>query len=341
MTFEEEVVLAIVAVKGGQGESAKRTVARLVQSLELQRNMFAGRFRWKTRETRMLVYLVILGAVAAWKFVPRPWHPSITLETGHHVIYSTATRQQTEDTAHALELLYRAYSNRLGSLESFQGAHSRLKLKLFRDRAEFRWVHPNLGWAEAFYRKPYCRAYFSAADINPYHWMLHESVHQLNREVAHVKLEKWLEEGLAEYFSTSRLNSNALLLGEIDPNTYPVWWIDELATAPDLQENIRNGSVIPLGVIITNRGGPSLNRHFNLYYLHWWTLTHFLFENTRCREHALDLVRQGGSLQAFEQTLGPVEEVQLEWHGHVRRLKGALSTVHSRSSLDSADTNGQ
>ena len=273
----------------------------------------------------MLIYLAILSAVAAWKFVPRPWHPSITLETQHHLIYSSATRQQTEETAHTLELLYQAYSNRFGMLKAFQEAHPKLKVKLFKDRAEFRWINPNLGWAEAFYREPYCRAYFSAAELNPYHWMLHESVHQLNREVAHMKLEKWLEEGLAEYFSTSRLTSNGLALGQPDPNTYPVWWIDELATSPDLTENIRNGSVIPLRAILTNRGGPSLTSHFNLYYLHWWTLTHFLFESPRCREHALEVVSCHGSLDAFEQTLGSVDQVQVEWHTYVRHLKDVLS----------------
>ncbi len=273
----------------------------------------------------MLIYLAILGAVAAWKFIPRPWHPSTTLETQHHLIYSTATRQQTDETAHTLELLYQAYSNRMSSLDTFQVVHPKLQVKLFKDRAEFRRINPNLGWAEAFYREPYCRAYFSAAEINPCHWMLHESVHQLNREVAHLKLEKWLEEGLAEYFSTSRVTSNALMLGVIDPNTYPVWWIDELATAPDLQDNIRNGSVIPLRAIITNRGGPSLNRQFNLYYLHWWSLTHFLFESPRCRDHALELVRQGGTLEAFEKALGPVDRVQVEWHNYVRHLKSVLS----------------
>jgi hypothetical protein len=273
----------------------------------------------------MLVYVLILGTVAAWKFIPRPWHPSITLQTGHHLIYSTATRQQTEETAHTLNLLYLSYSNQLSSLTTFQRLHPKLKVKLFKDRAEFRRINPNLGWAEAFYREPYCRAYFSAAEINPYHWMLHESVHQLDHEVAHLNLEKWLEEGLAEYFSTSRLTSNGLALGQIDPNTYPVWWMDELATAPDLAENIRNGSVIPLRAIITGRGGPSLNTRFNLYYLHWWTLTHFLFESPRCRKYALELVRRGGSLEAFEQILGPVDQMQVEWHNYVRHLKSVLS----------------
>ena len=188
-----------------------------------------------------------------------------------------------------------------------------------------RQVNPGLGWAEAFYREPYCLAYFSAAEVNPYHWMLHESVHQLNHEVAHLALEKWLEEGVAEYFSTSRVISNRLALGRIDVNTYPVWWMELIATTPELGENLRNGSVIPLRSIITNQGGPSMNSRFNLYYLHWWTLTHFIFESPQYRDRALALVQRGGGLEAFEQAIAPVNQVQTEWHTYVRRLKSALA----------------
>jgi hypothetical protein len=284
-------------------------------------------FRWKlkARETRMLLYLLVVLGVAAWRFVPRPWHPSLRLETAHYTICSTATRPQTEDTARVMELLYSAYSNRFGALENFQREHPRLQVKLFKDRTEFRRINPGLGWVEAFYRKPYCRAYFSADENNPYHWMLHESVHQLNHEVAHLELAKWLEEGLAAYFSTSRLQPNELAVGRIDPDTYPVWWLDEIATSADLAENIRNGSVIPLRSIIANRGGPSMNRLFNLYYLHWWTLAHFIFESPPYREHASALAQQGGGLAAFEHTIGPVDQVQTEWHAYVRSLKAALS----------------
>jgi len=293
----------------------------------------------------MLIYLLVLLGIAAWKFIPRPWHPAVVLELPHHVIYSTATRQQTEDTAHAMELLYGAYSNCFAAVAQFETGHPKLKVKLFKDRAEFRWINPGLGWAEAFYRKPYCRAYFSAAEINPYHWMLHESVHQLNHEVAHLKLEKWLEEGLADYFSTSRIGTNDLAVGRIDPNTYPVWWMDQLAISPDLSENIRNGSVIPLRSIITNRGGPSLNTHFNLYYLHWWTLTYFIFESPRYRKHGLTLAQRGGGLEIFEQTIGPVEQVQSEWHAYVRRLKAALAggdvEFHKSGKLPEIQTDGR
>ncbi|MDR3460406.1 MAG: DUF1570 domain-containing protein [Verrucomicrobiae bacterium] len=284
-------------------------------------------FRWKLqpREIRWLIYLSVVLVVGLWKFMPRPWHPTAVVETPHHKIYSTATSQQIQDTAHALELLYAAYSNRLGTVSGWQADHPKLQIKLYKDRDEMRRINPGLGWAEAFYRPPCCRAYFAADEINPYHWMLHESVHQLNHEVAHLKLEKWLDEGLADYFATSRITNDKLDVGNIDLNTYPVWWIDSLATSSNLTENIKNGSVIPLRAIITDHGGPSINDQFNLYYLHWWTLTHFLFESEKYHDRAVKLAQKGGGLADFETIIGPVDQVQTEWHDYVRRLKAALA----------------
>jgi hypothetical protein len=285
------------------------------------------RVRFAAREKRLLVYLVLVMGIAAWKFIPRPWHPTFTLKTPHHTIFSTATFQQTRATANAMTLVYECYSNNLGVLPGFDPRHRSLKVKLYQDRDELRSINPGMGWAEAFYSKPYCRAYYAGSEPNPYHWMLHESVHQLNEEVAHLKLAKWLEEGLADYYGTSQLTTNGLALGEIDPNTYPVWWMHILATAPRLEENIRNQSVIPLRVIITNRGGPSLRGHFNLYYLHWWTLTHFIFESPQYHDNAVRLVKAGGGLTDFELLIGPVEKIQKEWHLHVRKLKDRLSNA--------------
>jgi hypothetical protein len=281
------------------------------------------RFNWST--VRWLIYFTILLGVVVWKYCPRPWTAARTIETPHYLIASTASQAQTEEVGRVVELLYNAYSNRFGTLPTFRHEHPKLMLLFYKDRREFRWVNPDLGWAEAFYRKPYCRAYYSADEINHYHWMLHEAVHQLNREVAQLDLVKWLDEGTAEYFSTSRIQDGQLMPGRIDPNTYPVWWMDEIATAPDLQASLTNGSVIPLRAIITDRGGPGMNQEFNLYYLHWWTLTHFIFENPKYRTSAMILLQRGGELEAFEQTIGPVANVEPDWYCHVRRIKAALA----------------
>lgn len=283
----------------------------------------------RRRQTRLILYLVVLLGIAGWRFLPRPWHPTQTLETERHRILSTATKEETAEVAHALPLLYAAYSNRFGSVGGFRADHPKLTVKLYRDRDELRRIHPGLGWAEAFYSPPVSHAYFARVEINPLHWLLHESVHQLNHEVAHLHLENWLDEGLATYFGTSRLDSTELAPGQIDPNTYPVWWMDELATRTNLAENLANGSVIPLRAIITGRGGPRMNTRFNLYYLHWWSLAHFLLESEAHRTNALRLVQRGGDLASFEELIGPAEQVQLEWHTHVQRLKVLLSAPPS------------
>ena len=155
--------------------------------------------------------------------------------------------------------------------------------------------------------------------------MLHKTTHQLNNEVAQLHLAKWLEEGVAEYFSTSRIRDGKLMVGQIDPQTYPVWWIDDIATATNVQACVANGSVIPLRAIITNTGGPSMNTHFNLYYLHWWTLTHFLFENPKFRDSSLMLLEHGGSLDDFEKDIGPVDSVTSGWFRHVATIKTAVA----------------
>jgi hypothetical protein len=280
--------------------------------------------RLSNREKRLVFLLGVVVALAAWKFVPRPWKPARTIETAHYLIASTATAEQTEQVAKAVEILYGAYSNRFGALPTFTPNHAKLKLMLYKDRAEMRRINPGLGWAEAFYRKPYCRAYYSAEEINPYHWMLHEAVHQLNEEVAHVDPVKWLEEGLAEYFSTSRIHDGKLQLGKVDPNTYPVWWLSEIATEPSMATNVENGSVIPLRKIITNRGGPRMSSHVNLYYLHWWTLTHYVFESAQTSEKANELVKTRGDLESFEKIFGSIECVETNWYAHVRELKRRL-----------------
>ena len=289
------------------------------------------RRKLSSREKLLLLCLALVASVAVWKSYPRTWKPTLTLETEHYRVASTATREQTERVGQVVEVLYAAYSNRFRALPSFQRNHPRLSLKLYKDRPEMRRVNPALGWAEAFYAKPDCHAYYSAEEVNPHQWMLHEAVHQLNEEVAHLKLEHWLSEGVAEYFSTSQINESRLALGRIDYNTYPVWWLDELATTPDLKTNLQNKSVIPLRQIVTGHGGPSLSRNFNLYYLHWWTLTHFIFESEKHHGAAIELVRGGGDVASFERLIGPLAQVEADWHAYVRRMKAGPSARDRRN----------
>jgi hypothetical protein len=104
----------------------------------------------------MLAYLGILLAILAWDTARRRWSPDVVEETEHYVIDSTATPDQTAEIGHVAEIVYAGYRQLASQLECQIQPHPNLKIKLFKDRQEFRHCNRIRGWAEAFYRKPYC-----------------------------------------------------------------------------------------------------------------------------------------------------------------------------------------
>lgn len=156
--------------------------------------------------------------------------------------------------------------------------------------------------------------------------MMHEAMHQLNRQVARVSPAQWLEEGIATYISTSRIVDGRLRPGLVDTNTYPVWWRHVLAVAGDRGRDRANGTVIPLRVIVGGSGGPDMDEAFNLYYLHWWTLTHFLVHHDGGAyvDGLGRLLRGSQDVAAFERHIGPIPRVEREWYAYVLELKKTL-----------------
>lgn len=281
----------------------------------------------QAREKRMLAYVAILVVVLGWDTVRRHWSADLVEETEHYVIYSTATPEQTTQIGVVAEIVYTGYHQLAEHLNCRIGSHPKLKLKLFKDRQEFRHCNRGVGWAEAFYRRPYCCQYFSSDEVHPYHWMMHEATHQLNTEAAHLDLPQWLDEGLACYVATSCIVDGALVLGQVDTNTYPVWWLDTMLTSGDLESDKHSMTVIPLHQIISGRGGPDLDEHVNLYYLHWWSLTHFLmeYEGGVYVPGVRRLLAEGAHPAAFEKHIGQIETIEGQWYRYVLDLKRDLA----------------
>jgi hypothetical protein len=279
--------------------------------------------RLTARDKRLLALFAIFVAVAAWFYAPRRWSAKVVVETEHYVIRSSATKEQTREIGLVAEIVYLGYRQLAGNLQRTIQPHPKLGVKLFKDRREFRRCNAIHGWAEAFYRRPDCYQYYSAEETHPYHWMMHEATHQLNDLAAHLSLPQWLEEGIACYVSTSRIVDNALRLGEIDTHTYPVWWLDSVELSGDLEADKKTGNIIPLRAIVSGEGGPSMNRHFNLYYVHWWSLTHFLlhYDAGKYREGLGRLIAEGGGLTAFEKYVGEAGDVERQWYGYLGDLQ--------------------
>ena len=254
------------------------------------------------------------------------------IETAHYLIHSSATEEQTARVAEAVEALHAAYTRFFAGTPGMQSNPAKLQLVLYKDQAEFKAHNRSSPWAEAYYLPPRSHAYYGDGD-NPIHWMTHEATHQLNREVAHFRKTKWIDEGLADYFGSSWIADGELTPGSIDPATYPIWWLPRLSLTGNLQDDIATGRIIPLRAIVSGKGGPDINRNVNLYYIEYWSLTHFLFHYQEGKYAAQyrQLIATDGTLENFERLIGPIDRIQAEWYAYLQTVAKATQPAPARA----------
>ena len=131
--------------------------------------------------------------------------------------------------------------------------------------------------------------------------------------------------------------------GSIDADAYPIWWLPDLALGGDVEVEIRAGRFISLRDLIEDTG-PDISRHVNLYYIEYWSLSHFLFHyrDGSYAERYRRLIAAGGSLRDFERIIGPVDRVQAEWYGYLRaridEARGARAEPIASPSRQSGQT---
>lgn len=242
-------------------------------------------------------------------------------ETDHYRIHYTGTAEQADRVGSAAEKLYAAYTSVFPPTAA--AAQGKLILVLYKDRTEFKSNNRSSAWAEAYYIKPACYAYFDATAENPYHWMMHEATHQLSRQISGFRRNRWIDEGLASYFSASRLAESGLQLGTIDANAYPIWWVGRFQLTGDAARDVAAETFIPIEVLLTGKGGPDVDLKFNLYYVDAWSLTHFMFhyENGKYAQAYKEFLAQGATLDAFVSLVGSLERVQEEWYRYLLELQ--------------------
>jgi hypothetical protein len=250
------------------------------------------------------------------------------LDTTHYAIASNAEPGQTQRVGEVLEALHVAYAGFFAGQLPAVAPGTRHQVALYRDRPDFQKHNTSRAWAEGFYRKPVCHAYFDATAANPVHWMLHEATHQLDTEWAGFPRTPWVEEGLASYFGTSRLEDGVLSPGTLDPDTYPLWWLGDIGLSGDLERDLAARRIVPLRELI-DADGPPVPADVNRYYLGYWSLAHYLLhgENGRHAAAFRTMVQHGGSLEQFEKLVGPVETVQAGWYAHLRAQREALAAT--------------
>lgn len=286
-----------------------------------------------------IVRLVVMTSAVlmsgAWAGPPST---SRQFETEHYAITTYASAAHTRRIGDAVESLHEAYAGLFPSIAARPTA-AKLLLTLYRDREQFRQASQGSDWAEAYYQPPRCFAYFAATDANPYHWMVHEAVHQLNHEVARIPAGRWINEGLATYFGSSVIINGKLKPGVPDVDAYPIWSVARLRLSGDLQRDIKRGRIIALRSLIAGKPGLEADANVNARYIGYWSLTHFLFhfENGRFASRFRQLIGAGGSVDNFERLVGPVEQVQDAWYRHLQeqvRLTGKFTSTSRAQNSD-------
>ncbi|MUV12930.1 hypothetical protein [Noviluteimonas gilva] len=248
----------------------------------------------------------------------KAWHET---RTPHYVVVSNAPQDQVALTGAAVEQLHDAWSQVFPDMPR---THAPLRLVLYRTRAEFKANNRSVPWAEAIYRTPECHAYV-ADGPNRVHWMVHEAAHQLSREVMGFKRERWIDEGLAGYFGASRIDAQGLHPGTLDPNTYPLWWLPQFHWSGNLEQDLRDGRLIPLRALLDG-SGPPIAGYVNLYYIEYWSLTHFLLHGEKGKYAAgyKRLLANGATLADFEREIGPTWQIQVAWYAWMRAQRARL-----------------
>jgi hypothetical protein len=270
---------------------------------------------------RLLVDLLLVAGVFGGYFWYTHWTPAHKLESEHYEALSTASIEDTRDALRKAEMLYGAYVD-FWDVEA-ESSGKKLLLKIYSSRKEFKRANPFSGWAEAFYKESYCHQYVEAERENrPYHWMVHEATHQLNNEVSHFELPQWAEEGIACYFSTSKMVDGKIILGVIDRDTYPIWWLSSLGLSGDLSRDKADQKIMSIRSIVNDEKPLKMSRHVNLYYIHWFSLVHFLLEGEqrKYREAFIACVQRPSCLEAFEKDIGPFQLIESQWYQYLLRL---------------------
>lgn len=248
----------------------------------------------------------------------------VEINTPHYLIVSTVEEDAARRAGVAVEALFDAYAAFFADA-SLPVAPSMLRVRLYGDRPEFLAASRSRPWAEAYYSRGVCHAYMDPDKPNPYHWLVHEAVHQLNREWTGFATDRWINEGLASYFGASRYAAGRLEPGVPDVEAYPARWLRRWELTGDWPTDVSNRRVIPLRTLIEGKAGPEMDAAVNAYYLGWWSLTHFLLHGAEGR-HAdayRTMARSGGSVAEFERRVGPLEKIEQQWYAHLAGLVAA------------------
>ncbi len=181
---------------------------------------------------------------------------------------------------------------------------------------------PGLGWAEALYHQGICDQYDDPSAELPWHWLVHEATHQLAWEDSHLPLPRWANEGLACLFSVSRIRKNRLILGSVERETYPTWWLVQKPLSGKMERDLRVGLLVSPSRILSESDDIDIAASLNSHYLSWWSMAHFFHatDSNAWRDWVLHDATKNGLIRRF----GPAQTLDQRWYKHVLELRDSV-----------------
>lgn len=212
----------------------------------------------------------------------------------------------TDDAAHAtaaLEAFERVRSFFLQSDQATSVPPGQVKIVAFRSEAEYAQYRLNPG-AFAYFLHNYKGDYIVMRDINPEHFpaVIHEYTHLVIQHSGW-KLPLWMNEGVAEVYSSLQVQGNQMVLGKL-----PVGRMNDL----------RRGEMLSLPALMAvDHSSPYYQQRdkMRLFYAEAWALSHMLMLSPEYKSKLLEFVAAISAgktgAECFEQIYGKtLEQVQ-------------------------------
>lgn len=241
----------------------------------------------------------------------------LEIASAHYQMWSTAPQARARQALDAAEALHTSWVAWTGTAKP---AHAqRHKLRLFASRDEMRRTLPGLHWAEAIYHDGLCDQYDDRFAEQPWQWLVHEATHQLAHEDSKLLLPRWANEGLACLFNTSRISKGRVLVGSVEPETYPVWWLRRTPPSGNMARDLHDGLLVaPSAILEKETDAVDIHLSVNAHYMSWWSLAHFL--NATDSVAWKDWILHDGTRQGFAKRFGPARGLDAKWYAHVLAL---------------------
>jgi tetratricopeptide (TPR) repeat protein len=235
-----------------------------------------------------------------------PTDPWVRIRSGHFEVLTTAGERSGRDLIRHFEQV-RGFFLQVFGLKSAETRPARIIA--FHSEKEFRPYSPN-EVAAAFYHHSgdHDSIVMQSADAEHYQVATHEYTHLLIGQFSG-EIPLWLNEGLAELYSTLRQIGDKVVVG----------------TAPQGRaDSLLHERWIPLSVLLsTSHDSPLYNEksHAGLFYAECWALVHMLNLDTGYRAHLhalLDALKTVDSVAAFQQVYGKsIDQVQSDLEQYV------------------------